>query len=132
MYLKLNVTKIIGHSWIQDAEYTTFVDKIPEEIFDCKIGAYKYDYDNGQFIELSESEKINHPLRKANKKKEFDFIRKQKLSETDWILLSDSKAKEDCKSSFVTYRQTLRDMPDQIGFDPENPQWPEIPVYEKI
>lgn len=48
------------------------------------------------------------------------------LSACDWMVLSDAPLTELQKSSGVTYRQLLRDVPDQVGF-PQNITWPSEP-----
>ena len=48
--------------------------------------------------------------------------RDSKLAETDWMALSDNTL----TAEWATYRQALRDVPDQVGF-PENVDWPVKP-----
>lgn len=48
------------------------------------------------------------------------------LSMCDWTMLSDSPLTEQQKSSWVDYRQALRDVPDQKSF-PSDVLWPAIP-----
>jgi len=45
------------------------------------------------------------------------------LAKTDWTQLSDATVD---KSAWATYRQALRDIPQQAGF-PSNVVWPEQP-----
>jgi hypothetical protein len=49
------------------------------------------------------------------------------LTACDWTQLSDSPLVSDKKASWATYRQQLRDLPDQQGFDPTNFSWPTQP-----
>ena len=53
--------------------------------------------------------------------------RNKQLAKTDWTQSNDSPLSEDKKTEWQTYRQALRDMPTQDGFDPLNPSWPEQP-----
>ena len=48
--------------------------------------------------------------------------RDSKLAATDWMALSDNTL----TAEWATYRQALRDVPDQVGF-PENVDWPVEP-----
>ena len=54
--------------------------------------------------------------------------RDQILSSCDWTQLVDSPLDSAKKAEWATYRQSLRDLPDQTGFDPLNPTWPNQPV----
>ena len=49
--------------------------------------------------------------------------RNQRLTISDWTQLEDSPVD---KAAWATYRQALRDVPEQEGF-PWNVQWPEQP-----
>jgi hypothetical protein len=49
------------------------------------------------------------------------------LAATDWTQAADSPLSETDKQNYRTYRQNLRDMPAQDGFDPLNPVWPTLP-----
>lgn len=51
-----------------------------------------------------------------------DFL----LSQSDWTQVSDVALTEDQKQAWATYRQALRDVPEQPGF-PSNINWPEAP-----
>ena len=54
--------------------------------------------------------------------------RNKRLAETDWTQVSDSPLSESKKTEWQTYRQKLRDMPSQEGFDPLNPTYPTEPT----
>ena len=45
------------------------------------------------------------------------------LKATDWTVLPDSPFTGDVLASWRTFRQALRDLPDQVGF-PDNITWP--------
>ena len=49
------------------------------------------------------------------------------LFDSDWTQVSDSPLSESKKTEWQTYRQALRDMPSQEGFDPLNPTYPTEP-----
>lgn len=50
------------------------------------------------------------------------------LGSSDWTDLPHAPLTDDQKTEWLTYRQALRDWPDQDGFDPlDPPAWPVIP-----
>ena len=57
----------------------------------------------------------------------FKQERNQLLADTDWTQVSDSPLSDSKKTEWQTYRQALRDMPSQEGFDPLNPVYPTKP-----
>ena len=52
--------------------------------------------------------------------------RDARLSACDWTQMVDSPLSEEEKAAYQTYRQALRDVPQQEGF-PETINWPEEP-----
>lgn len=51
------------------------------------------------------------------------------LAACDWTQMPDSPLADATKTAWATYRQQLRDYPDQTGFDPLNPPaWPTPPA----
>ena len=52
------------------------------------------------------------------------------LSATDWAVLPDSPLDEASQAAMRTYRQALRDVPQQAGF-PETISWPDRPETQK-
>lgn len=48
------------------------------------------------------------------------------LSYSDWAVMPDSPLSDSDKTAWQTYRQSLRDVPDQSGF-PDNITWPTKP-----
>jgi len=52
--------------------------------------------------------------------------RNQKLADSDWTQISDSPLSDSDKTAWQTYRQGLRDIPNQVGF-PTNVTWPVEP-----
>ena len=57
----------------------------------------------------------------------FREVRNTKLAASDWTQVSDSPLSDSKKTEWQTYRQALRDMPSQEGFDPLNPTYPTEP-----
>ena len=53
--------------------------------------------------------------------------RNAKLAKSDWTQVPDSPLSDSKKTEWQTYRQALRDMPSQEGFDPLNPTYPTEP-----
>lgn len=52
--------------------------------------------------------------------------RNNRLDACDWTQLSDSPLTANKKGQWATYRQELRDLPENTS-DPKNPEWPEEP-----
>ena len=91
-----------------------------EKIVNIQTGEISYqeesDEQKAMYAEWAE-------LRKVQVMEALRRERTQKLSETDWMLLSDTaQMSEDWKA----YRQALRDLPSNTS-DPENPTWPTKP-----
>lgn len=55
------------------------------------------------------------------------LTRDKLLTACDWTQVSDCPLGEGDKLAWVTYRQALRDVPEQAGF-PETITWPEMPA----
>lgn len=49
------------------------------------------------------------------------------ITQTDWTQMSDAPLNDDKKVEFATYRQALRDIPQNVG-DPDDVVWPEKPI----
>lgn len=49
------------------------------------------------------------------------------ISETDWTQMPDAPLADGKKAEFVTYRQVLRDIPQNVG-DPDSVVWPAKPI----
>lgn len=52
------------------------------------------------------------------------------LAETDWTQVLDAPIDATTREAYRTYRQALRDIPEQEGF-PETITWPELPSVTK-
>lgn len=59
---------------------------------------------------------------------EFRIERNKLLTSSDWTQLPDIPLSDSKKTEWQTYRQALRDMPSQEGFDPLNPTFPTEPT----
>lgn len=53
-------------------------------------------------------------------------LRGKLLADSDWVVVKASEAGEPVSDEWVTYRQALRDIPDQSGF-PHSVEWPTKP-----
>ena len=73
--------------------------------------------------DLAEQEAEYKALKDAEQAKNVRQTRNDKLKECDWTQLADSTAD---KQAWATYRQALRDVPNQVGF-PWTVDWPENP-----
>mgnify|MGYP005989480327 CR=1 FL=1 len=62
----------------------------------------------------------------AEKESDVREERNALLSQSDWTVMPDSPLSDSDKASWQTYRQALRDVPDQAGF-PDNITWPTKP-----
>lgn len=73
-----------------------------------------YEWDGSQWVELPPSTPTEEEIRSQ---------RDALLEESDWTQLPDAPVDQ---SAWATYRQELRDIPQQTGF-PENFTWPTKP-----
>ena len=63
------------------------------------------------------------PIAEADRVRSY---RNDKLTRSDWTQIEDSPITSEQKQLWATYRQALRDVPEQSGF-PENIVWPTSP-----
>jgi len=54
--------------------------------------------------------------------------RDQLLADTDWLMVVDSPASDDCKQTYQDYRASLRSLPEHIT-DVDAVVWPVKPAY---
>ena len=92
---------------------------------DCPddIESHRYTYENNQFNKIPEPPSIPDPVTPPRTAEEIREIRNKRLSASDWTQLSDSPVD---KQGWAIYRQSLRDVPNQLGF-PANVTWPVKP-----
>lgn len=55
-------------------------------------------------------------------------IRNNQISKTDYLLTPDYSISEENLTEIKTYRQALRDIPEQAGF-PKDVIWPDVPKF---
>lgn len=106
---------------IELSNFETFVSVDPNLIV-----ADRHDGEIGWILNGGEWESTGSNLPIVNQN---DVVRAQRnkyLLITDKCLLPDFPLSEELKSAIITYRQLLRDLPDQSGF-PDNIVWPEQP-----
>ena len=96
------------------------------EVPDQRDWALHYVVMNGELVERTEEEKnqIILPTAIVKAKK----LRSQLLSDTDWVELPSASRRltPEKLQAYETYRQALRDVPQQSGF-PHNIVWPDTP-----
>jgi hypothetical protein len=83
---------------------------------------------NGEFLEFDEADyaqaEIDYAQAPIILAESVRNYRAELLAETDWTQLAD--VPQAIKDLWATYRQALRDVPQQAGF-PENVTWPQKP-----
>lgn len=77
-----------------------------------------------EIVDLSDEEKAYVKQKKAD---EYKVKRDQELVKSDFTQIADVLLLN--KSEWATYRQQLRDLPQQPNF-PENVVWPRVPLYK--
>lgn len=131
--------KFFNAYWV-DNEHTAFDVTV---VMDDKIFPFTYLADGSD----DNDSKISLAVQKAYKNnmlnikeypdslKESDFkalknkirsIRDEKLTKTDYLIMSDYPISDSDRELVLAYRQALRNIPQQEGF-PENVVWPEPP-----
>jgi hypothetical protein len=107
------------------AEYGIYpVTQLPEPDYDPKSQQLKqseyYQTDTGwqvhYTIEQLPSEQVSQTVRN---------IRDRLLQASDWVVSRSYERQQPVPESWATYREALRDVPQQAGF-PYNVQWPSI------
>ena len=79
---------------------------------------------NAKTGQVTEREMTTSELRSmASTKEQIRHYRNQLLATSDWTQIADAPVDQ---SAWATYRQALRDVPEQEGF-PENVIWPTPP-----
>jgi hypothetical protein len=86
-----------------------------------------YDSATGEFRHQTSEEKYAESIPRFNSE------RCRRFNETDWIRQRHQDRLElgiddsENWAAWLAYWQALRDMPEQEGFDPADPEWPEMP-----
>lgn len=81
------------------------------------------------YREVVTSEVINEGAKVAARSEEIRVKRDALLVETDWTQLLDTTFVDEDMVLWQSYRQALRDVPQQMGF-PLEVEWPEQPLVE--
>jgi len=93
---------------------------------------YQTEWDKGEdliYRETVVSATVDEPARQAHTAAAVRAERNRRLRETDWTQLADSVLGAGAMVLWQSYRQALRDVPQQAGF-PEGVEWPEAPEAE--
>ena len=72
---------------------------------------------------------VNEPARQAHASRTVRTERNRRLRESDWTQLADSVFDAEAMVLWQSYRQALRDVPQQAGF-PDGVDWPLPPETE--
>ena len=109
-----------------EVEYT---DDSPNERIE-ELGIYQQaviDFNN-ELKRIEDEQKAQEEAIEASRDywEELRFLRNQKLTQSDWTQVSDAPFTEEQKVSWQSYRQALRDLPENTE-DPKNPVWPVAP-----
>ena len=105
-----------------EVEYT---DDSPNERIE-ELGIYQQaviDFNN-ELKRIEDEQKAQEASR--DYWEELRSLRNQKLTQSDWTQVSDAPFTEEQKISWQSYRQALRDLPENTE-DPKNPVWPVAP-----
>lgn len=94
-------------------------DKFSDIMLGNAPAGAKYIVSNGELI-------IDSQQMGSKRISDIRMVRNKLLSASDWTMFSDSPLTPEQREKWVTYRQALRDIPQQSGF-PENVIYPEKP-----
>jgi len=114
--------KGLNYKFALERKYPTMV---PEFIGECDddadltIDGFLKEIDQAE-LEYEQAEEVNAQGHRVR------IERNSRLAASDWTQLDDSPMANTQKAAWATYRQALRDLPDQEGF-PWNVTWPEKP-----
>ena len=117
--------KIIQYQIMTEVNYGT--DETPDiqQIFTSASVPY-----SEKNLEFAKAEAYNGEISIEEIPESADEVRARRnhlLSETDWTQLQDAPFNVEEKEAISKYRQSLRDIPQQLTF-PDNVMWPEIPA----
>lgn len=130
-WIPSNVRAVQWYDTYGEVEYT---DGTPNEIIE-ELGIYEQaieDYNNEKQRIVDEQKAKEEAIEAARDYwEELRTSRNQKLTESDWTQIPDSSLTEEQKIAWQTYRQALRDLPENIT-DPKllvsNPNYSSWPV----
>lgn len=96
----------------------TTVEKLTDELTDKIPGPYsKWDEATGEWL-FDRDTWLNKAVRS---------FRDSQLAKCDWTQLADSPLNAEQKTAWATYRQSLRDIPNNDELTPNNLVWPTEP-----
>lgn len=107
-------------------------DMISGEVFAYDTAIERECWGSETLVEMTSAEVAAHLNPEPNPEKQAEIVRRERdrrLSETDYMMLPDYPIGEAQRASLETYRQALRDVPQQSGF-PELFAWPQLPKLE--
>ncbi len=104
-----------------EIEHPTF-GWIPYTTSENDHGLGKEIWDNRNNLEITEYEGLSDEILATQIRSQRDSL----LSQTDYLMMPDYPINDDNRKLIKTYRQALRDIPEQSGF-PRNITWPEKP-----
>ena len=122
-----NIHAVQWYNTWGEVEYT---DSSPNERIE-ELGIYQQaviDFNN-ELKRIEDEQKAQEEAIEASRDywEELRSLRNQKLTQSDWTQVSDAPFTEEQKISWQSYRQALRDLPENTE-DPKNPVWPTIPT----
>ena len=126
MLLYNNITGLIMSNVKPDSKAQAFAD-MNEELSVVSESGHKGElyYINGSFTNSASPE--TEAILYEENLNIFRIQRNDLLNKSDWTDLPNCPLSDSKKAEWQSYRQTLRDMPSQEGFDPLNPTFPEEP-----
>lgn len=121
-----NIHAVQWYDTMGEVEYT---DDSPNERIE-ELGIYQQaviDFNN-ELKRIEDEQKAREEAIEASRDywEELRSLRNRKLSQSDWTQVSDAPFAEEQKVSWQSYRQALRDLPENTE-DPKNPVWPVAP-----
>lgn len=117
------VDRIESRPGVRTGTYVVFTDGTEKSIVPCEIKIYvkgtKHMMSRLKIVEIPAPsiEEVAAQVRSQ---------RDAMIAETDYLMMSDYPISDEDKALVETYRQALRDIPEQEGF-PSNVQWPVAP-----
>jgi hypothetical protein len=115
--------------WYDTRGEVEYTDGSPNERIE-ELGIYQQaviDFNN-ELKRIEDEQKAREEAIEASRDywEELRSLRNRKLTQSDWTQVSDAPFAEEQKVSWQSYRQALRDLPENTE-DPKNPVWPVAP-----
>ncbi len=117
---------LVENSIVTNILLVDSIDIMPNLIEATQPASIGWIYDGTSFTNPNHDKEndIITPLKESLRKE-----RNELLSGTDWTQAIDSPLNAEDKTAWATYRQSLRDIPDQSGF-PTEVTWPTEPEVQ--